>query len=182
MQVRRHGKTTKTRFDPNDFVDKGSYYEIILLSREGEEVARTLIDSRDYGRVKKYKWCLRGPYAHNDKIGYLHRFIVRAGTGEEVDHIKLGKKGKLDNRKHNLRYATRSQNTAHQGLRRNNRSGFKGVWWDTARQKWAASIQFEGRVIFLGRFDFRHQASEAYDIKALEIHGEFAVTNKRIAR
>lgn len=46
-------------------------------------------------------------------------------------------------------------------ISKTNTSGIKGVTWDAAKNKWKAQIGFQGRVIFLGRFDDIKQAAEA---------------------
>ncbi|MDR2485549.1 MAG: HNH endonuclease, partial [Treponema sp.] len=75
-----------------------------------------LIDDEDYERVCVIKWrrTSAGPYFGTGKringkykIVWLHRFIIDAPEGFEVDHINLDT---LDNRKANLRVCTRAQN------------------------------------------------------------------------
>jgi hypothetical protein len=57
--------------------------------------------------------------------------------------------------------------------KRNNASSkYKGVSWDDSRKQWRASIP-----IFLGRFDSEIEAAKAYDKKAKELYGEFALLN-----
>lgn len=74
-----------------------------------------IIDEDDFERVNQYKWhyhkngyALRG--FHRKNIAYvmrMHRFINNTPDGFDTDHIN---ENKLDNRKHNLRSATRSEN------------------------------------------------------------------------
>ena len=44
---------------------------------------------------------------------------------------------------------------------KNNTSGVKGVFWDKSREKWSASITFQGKKISLGRFDIIEDAAKA---------------------
>lgn len=91
--------------------------------------------------------------------------------GAEIDHINGDT---LDNRIANLRLATRAQNGANQGLRRNNTSGVKGVSWDAKRGRWFASITIEGKSKALGRFDDFDDAVAARKAAEDEHHGVFA--------
>jgi hypothetical protein len=99
-------------------------------------------------------------------------------TGEwpsgDVDHIN---RDKLDDRWCNLRLATRSQNSANVALRPNSTSGFIGVTFDKARDKWRAQIRIAGRKVNLGRFASAEEAARAYDAAALKEFGEFAELN-----
>ena len=109
------------------------------------------------------------------KSYYAHRLAVLYMTGAwpkaEVDHED---KDGLNNRWANLREATHSQNGHNQGLRVNNKSGVKGVSWDTGRGKWHATITINGREKGLGRFDTLEAAAEARRNAEAEYHGAFA--------
>ena len=99
----------------------------------------------------------------------MHTFL----TGwSRVDHINGNG---LDNRRSNLRPASRSQNGANRGAPSNNTSGFKGV--TRFRLKWMAKIQVHGRTIHLGLFATPQEAARAYDTAALEHFGEYARPN-----
>jgi len=77
-----------------------------------------------------------------------------------------------DNRLHNLRAATSSQNKHNSGIRRHNVSGYKGVSRNWG--KWAARICVNRKTICLGSFDTPEQASAAYKSAAAKYHGDFA--------
>lgn len=111
---------------------------------------------------------------------YEHRIAWYMVTGEdptgfEIDHINGDKS---DNRFCNLRLATCQANKANCGLSRSNNSGFKGV--HRFRDKWIASITRDRRVIHLGVFELPEKAAAAYDAKAVELFGEFALTNAQL--
>jgi len=102
---------------------------------------------------------------------YLHTFL----TGwSMVDHAN---RDGLDNRRANLRPATRSQNARNRTVRSDSVSGFKGVYWDARAQRWEARIYVAGRGIWLGRFDDLVDAARAYDAAAREHYGEYAWLN-----
>lgn len=112
----------------------------------------------------------------------LHRVILERVTGrplartEFVDHIDGNR---LDNRRANLRVATKSENGRNRGRQRNNTSGFKGVTWEKERGKWVAAIMVGGKQAKLGRFDTPEEAYAAYCTAARELHGKFANTGER---
>lgn len=143
-----------------------------------------LVDDEDYERVVAAgKWYAllngRTVYAaHNARAGdgrgiteRLHTFL----TGFPLtDHIN---RDGLDNRRANLRPATKAQNAANQKVRSDNTSGFKGASWDKARRSWKAYIHEAGRRVVLGRHPTAEEAAKAYDERAREIYGEFAALN-----
>lgn len=56
---------------------------------------------------------------------------------------------------------------------KNNKSGIKGVSWDSRNEKWIAQIGFKGKNFYLGRFDTKEQAAEARKEAEDNLHGEF---------
>jgi hypothetical protein len=88
----------------------------------------------------------------------------------QIDHID-GQKA--NNMIENLRLANNSQNHHNLGVRSNNTSGIKGVYFDKARNKWAAETKAKGRKIFLGRYHTKEEAAKAYNEAAKFHHGEF---------
>jgi hypothetical protein len=104
----------------------------------------------------------------------MGRAILNAPAGMIVDHRDGDG---LNNQRENLRLCTHSQNMQNRRLQRNNRSGYKGVYWIKAQGVWAARITVNRVPINLGRFDTAEQAARAYDEAALKYHGEFARLN-----
>lgn len=96
-------------------------------------------------------------------------FYVYGFWPKKLDHKN---RNPLDNRISNLREASNGQNMANRGMQKNNRSGFKGVFW--YRQRWQAMISHNRKAIYLGRFPTPELAHAAYCAKAKEIYGEFA--------
>lgn len=82
-----------------------------------------------------------------------------------------------NNQRDNLRPATKSQNNANQRLRKDSTSGYKGVSYNKRLCKWNACCMFQGKNHWIGTFKSRDEAALAYNKKALELHGEFAVLN-----
>lgn len=112
------------------------------------------------------------------RVYKAHRVIWLLHTGAwptlEIDHINGDK---LDNRIRNLREASRAENCRNKGITRANTSGFKGVYWDRSRLKWAAVIRDrEGKQINLGAFSSPETAHAAYCEVSAIYHGEFSNT------
>lgn len=118
------------------------------------------------------------PYIKISVLGrehYAHRLAWLYMTGSwpanEVDHEDIDG---MNNRWLNLRDATHAQNGHNQGLRRNNKSGVKGVSWSASRNKWQATITINGREKGLGRFETIEEATAARRIAEAEHHGAYA--------
>lgn len=109
------------------------------------------------------------------KSYFAHRlaFLYMTGKWPELlpDHIDTDT---LNNRWDNLREATPSQNQANRKARRDNKSGFKGVFYIERDKAYCAEIQVNGRQIRLGYFDSPALAGAAYEAAAKHYFGEFA--------
>ena len=94
----------------------------------------------------------------------------------DVDHINHNK---TDNQPCNLRYITRQQNLMNRTkqTRRQTSSQFKGVHLQKKTGKWKGQIRFNKIPIHLGTFSDEEEAALAYDRKAQELFGEYAVLN-----
>lgn len=132
-------------------------------------------------RGPRTAYAQRTDYTNGKRRGVLlHREVMAEilgrplEPGEEVDHINGNG---LDNRRSNLRLATRSENGRNSRTRSDNTSGFKGVFWDKAAQKWRARIVVDGRRLYLGYYTDLVAAARMYDAAALAYHGAFASTN-----
>ncbi len=115
----------------------------------------------------------------DNKMISLHRIIWMMSNGEipagvQIDHINGNSK---DNRLSNLRACTPTQNMMNKRAYSNNRSGYKGVYYDNSKnyeKKWRAQITVEKKQIPLGRFRTPELAYEAYQKAAIKHFGEFA--------
>jgi len=79
----------------------------------------------------------------------------------------------LDNRKVNLRSATRSQQQHNQRRSMSNTTGYKGVS-KFRNGKYRARIRVNWKSYYIGTFDSPEDAWEAYKEAAIRLHGEFA--------
>jgi phage-related protein len=139
------------------------------------------VDEEDYAELSKYRWRLdvdvRTSYAvrrvkKGGKCTFvrMHRQILDAQPGEFVDHRNCDG---LDNRRSNLRIATRAENARNCRVWLKNRSGVKGVSWDAQCARWQAHIRVNGHGIKLGKFRTIELAAEAYRAASQRYHGEF---------
>lgn len=105
----------------------------------------------------------------------VHRLIWLWVTGKwperGIDHWDLDPS---NNRWRNLRLGTQSQNMHNVGLRKDNTSGFKGVFKPKGRRRWRARIKVAGKEYNLGCFQTRDEAAAAYAVAAKRMMGEFA--------
>lgn len=88
-----------------------------------------------------------------------------------IDHEDRDRR---NNRWKNLRPATRSQNAANSKLRKDNKSGLKGVYWNKKSKRWTAQIKFEGKTKTLLNSNCPAVAHFTYLIAADIQFGEFA--------
>lgn len=140
-----------------------------------------IISPEDYDRINQHKWTAiqhkRTWYAVCNLAGhnvYLHRFILKAPKGIDVDHLNGDG---LDCRRSNMRLATRSQNIANSRKRRGCTSRWKGVNWHKATGKWLVRVTTKNVCTCIGTFDDERAAAIAYNVAALRLVGEFARLN-----
>lgn len=143
-----------------------------------------LVDDNIFDELNQFKWCaIKRPHtyyacrhtrtADNKKRTLIYMHSVIAG-GKDYDHKD---RNGLNNQLNNLRQATYSQNSSNRERRKDNSSGFKGVYFEENRGKWRAIITVNHQRKHLGRFNNAVDAARAYDKAALELHGEFAKLN-----
>jgi len=106
-----------------------------ITDRKGKKTGLAfIVDHDDLEKVLQYTWHINSVSGYvqtrtregreNSKSLYLHRLIMNAQSGDEIDHIN---QQKTDNRKKNLRLCTRSQNMHNAPMHRDNVVGAKGI-------------------------------------------------------
>ena len=149
-----------------------------------------IVDDEDFDFLSKFKWCSSHGYAvtpiyiegsyHKTlcpkgkyKQIRMHRLLLSVDDTKEVDHRNMDR---LDNRKENLRVASRAENMRNKGMQVNNTSGFKGVGWDKQRKKWRVQIKADD-IRVVKRFDSLVEAQDFYKDSATIYHKDFARIN-----
>lgn len=152
--------------------------EIPINSKNGIS-GYALVDDSDYNILSAFSWNITSNGYVCSRIGgkvvNIHKMILK--NVKEVDHIN---RNKLDNRRCNLREATRSQNNANHEIQKNNTLGYRGVGRVTQGtiNPYYATIKVNGKNIYLGVFKTIEKAALAYNKAALEYFGEFANLNE----
>jgi hypothetical protein len=136
------------------------------------------VDDEDFEYLNQFKWCVQGNGRYVRRLsGYkqvlMHRFIMQPENGMVVDHLNGDG---LDNRRCNLRVATPSQNGANRKSIVGN-SKYIGVH-KLKNGTFLSYIKKNYKRTSIGVFNSEEKAAKAYNIKALELFGEFATLNK----
>lgn len=140
-----------------------------------------LIDDED-AWITQWKWSFGGHEAvrqkkTNGKWGLvsMHRELCGFPKGMIVDHINHNT---LDNRRSNLRVVTKRQNNMNRYKSQGKSSKYKGVCLYKARNKWVASIKYNGIARCLGYYENEKDAAAAYNQAANVMFGEYALLNE----
>ncbi len=146
------------------------------------------VDDGDFEYLNQWKWhTMRGDYPVKKekrvyvdgkitrKTVYMHVLIMAPTEGFEVDHIDGNP---LNNQRCNLRICTHQENLRNQKLQKHGTSKYKGVFWNTRRGGWHASICVNKKSKYLGVYTNEAEAAIAYNNAAKDIFGEFAKLNK----
>ena len=168
-------------------LDKRLTMKIVPLGGAKAAGRVALVDDEDYDLVMQYRWNLLEKVrrsVHGLDLVYarshegrnadrrtllMHKLLTGWAETDHVDH------NGLNNQRHNLRDATKTQNRANQRLGSGYYSQFKGVSLAhrDCPSRWRAYIC--GR--HLGTFHSEVEAALAYDAAARVTFGEFAQTN-----
>jgi len=139
------------------------------------------VDVVDYDYLSQWKWYYgaKGYAVRTDYSGekpqtiLMHRIILQR-CGFEFIQVDHRNHNTLDNRRKNLRPATKSDQQHNTRKRSDNTSGLKGVTKHKQTGKWRARIMIRGKQKYLGSFRDKHEAAEVYEKAAKQYFGEFA--------
>lgn len=155
-----YGKGKHCNKIKNEYIIGEEYTTLIIANGKTFK-----IDTEDIEKTSKYIW-------NNNKKGYaqtgneketylqLHRYIMncKKGDGKIIDHIN---RDITDNRKSNLRVVTKQENNFNRNVRKDSKSGFRGVYHRPNKGgKWYADIKVNYKTIHLGAFDTFEQAKK----------------------
>jgi hypothetical protein len=131
----------------------------------GRLVGHTLVDDDQFDALYEWLWRLSSEgyvcrYTKAEGTIRMHREVLGLlpGDGLDGDHINGDK---LDNRRANLRAATRAQNISNRsrGGNRGARSRYRGVSYCKQTGRWSATVTINRQVHWLGRHDTEEQAA-----------------------
>lgn len=142
-----------------------------------------IININDLHIYHKYKWYYDkrdnrlftgGGSRYGIKTIHIYKLILDLKRHICIDHINGNR---MDNRRCNLRVCSLGQNNINKKKIQKFSSIYKGVFWAKDREKWRAQIKFKYIRRHIGTYDNEIDAAKAYDIKAKELFGEFAILN-----
>lgn len=135
-----------------------------------------IVDDEHYDYLIQWRWHVSDSgyatrHTRNQKrnIIRMHRVINNTPDDLITDHINGDK---LDNRKENLRTVNKSLNARNTGLRKGNKSGVKGCYWEERVKSWRLQIKVNLKSIHLGYFkniEDARIAREQAEVKYVQI-------------
>lgn len=143
------------------------FYKIQVKGKRVDKYGNyALCSEEDFDTLSKYSWswCKAGyPYAtvtETRKSTLMSRLVMKAEKGTIVDHINRDRK---DNRRENLRFVTRSQNSQNKTKKEGSSSSYYGVFYYKNCKKFCAHFRINGMLHNIGYFDNEIDAAKAYD-------------------
>lgn len=131
------------------------------------------VDDEDYPLVSEFRWCYRSNkdgtqgYAvrHHkvegkDRLLYLHRQLMPTGKNQEAIFLNHDR---LDCRKENLKVVSHEEARWHHRVRKDSKSGVKGVRYLPETDLWAAYVYRHGHCYPVGTYPTKEAASAAYE-------------------
>lgn len=133
----------------NNAFRKGKHESVMFIEKRDGTVIEVILSTCDLDKViAQGRWHLTGGtisdvYVSNQKHILLHRFLLSAPKGMDVDHINGNT---LLNTRENLRMVTRSENNENrETANANNKScGIKNISWNRTLETWVVRVQKNG--------------------------------------
>ena len=163
-----------TNLRVQDVVPSPKSYRFIPLTRG----LWAVVDFSDFDWLNQRNWQAQkrmGEYyavsGCREKKITMHNLILSTPVGSVGDHWNGDT---LDNRRHNLRNTSQSENLLNRRCQRNNTSGIKGVFYLKNRGKWRATITRGGITYSNSSFATEPMAIAWRVEKELDIFGEYS--------
>ncbi len=179
MRLLARETTSKCRRKYNTYDLSGEYG--IGYTSKGEEF---YFDLEDYNKLKDYYWRINNNNYVFTQINsdsqsiniFMHRIVILdfnniKNTQIDIDHINHNER---DNRKVNLRIATRSQNNQNRTMSKRNKSGFVGVFQKRNFSKWTVYLSSNNKRIQLGQYSDFTEAVKARIEAERDYFGNYA--------
>ncbi len=121
----------------------------------------------------KIERLIKTEYSSVQERLFLHRLIAKPPLGPtEIDHINGDR---LDNRRTNLRWATRGPQACNRSVTKNRK--YTGAYFLKKDSKWIAACTKDGKTYYGNCHDTEIAAAKQRDEMALVLHGEFVRLN-----
>lgn len=148
-----------------------------LTNRKKQEIASFVVEQDDLSKIERFRWSIswrgkadrRRPYIITQactvggrprKVLLLHRLLMDAPKGMEVDHINGDA---FDNTRKNLRLVTKAQQM--QNVATHNPTGYRNVY--KSGSMWSAVVTTNGTSYWGGTFsDIEAAAQAATELRA----------------
>lgn len=127
-----------------------------------------IVDDADYEYLSQWKWHYNSGYAERKENGKHIRMHRQLCSGDIIDHIKGNT---LDNRRENLRPATKSQNA----MNMQKLGKYKGV--SKSGNTFRTQIWKDNRKVFSASTSNERWSAMIYDLNAPLLFGEYARLN-----
>lgn len=112
------------------------------------------IIDKEFAYLDEYQWFIHSAGYAQTKMGgkkvYMHHKVIGKPKSPQVtDHIN---RNKLDNRLTNLRHVKYSDNAINTGLRSDNSTGHKGIYFVDRPKPWYAIVYRGNKIIYSKTF------------------------------
>jgi hypothetical protein len=159
----------------NEYKFKGDICKIIIKYKHKKDII-CIIDREDYIKVKKYKWHFDAYTLHN-ALKVPISWVILGKRGTYKNQIVHKNKNGLINCKDNLMIINCHQVAWGRNKYKNNTSGYKGVFCNKGGQTWKSMIMCNKKSYYLGSFNNKILAAQAYNKAAKRLFGKFAHLN-----
>lgn len=140
----------------------GTEFKVCNCDYELIKHMKITLSCNGYLRIRSYK-------NRTDRSILLHQLIIGKKYGMVIDHIN---QDTLDNRRCNLRHASRSLNAVNSSKKRKQNSGYIGVFHNKRSGTFYASVRKDNRKIYVGAFKTAFDAAIARDDIFFKLHGK----------
>jgi hypothetical protein len=156
--------------------DEGNVTQEFLLSLFRYEDGKLyyLSNGKEAGSIggqRYYNVKINGKSYKRSRLIFL---MLNGYLPEVVDHID---RDRQNDKRENLRASNYQKNQYNTKLRKDNRSGTKGVTWDNRNSKWTVNITFNKKQKYLGRYDDLELAVLVANEAREKFHGKHARYN-----
>lgn len=137
-----------------------------FIHLSGTKTEAVKVSDDEYPLLSQHKWYNCMGYAHNVKMGFMHRVIKGNPKGMVVDH---NNHDKLDNQNENLIIRTNVSNARNQPKHKDANNRFYGVYYDKNNKCFNVDFKYDG-------VRFNRQGYQT-DIEAGQIYNWFIIEN-----